>query len=61
MSTTSNKVDMSLLATFNIEAHANVALPSGRVDADTPGVHWRRQGVDNSCVGVAVPAKYLKQ
>jgi len=54
-------MDMSRLATEDIEAHANVALPSGRVDADTPGVHGWRQGVDNSCVSVAVPSKYLKQ
>jgi len=52
---------MTLLAAFNIEAHANPALPSGRVDADTPGVHGRQQGVDNNCVAVAVPSKYLKQ
>jgi len=52
---------MSILATNDIEAHANVALPSGRVDADTPGVHWRQKGVDNSCVSVAVSTKYLKQ
>jgi len=59
--TTSAKVVMSFLATNDIKAHANIALPSCRVDADTPGVHRRRQGVDNSCVGVAVPSKYLKQ
>jgi len=50
-----------LLATNDIEAHANVALPSGRVDADTSGVHGQRQGVDNNGVGVAVPSKYLKK
>jgi len=52
---------MSLLATFNIKAHANPALPSGRVDADTPGVHGRQQGVNNNGIGVAVPSKYLRQ
>jgi len=52
---------MSLLAAFNIEGHANPALPRGQINADTPGVHRRRQGVDNNCIVVAVPSKYLNQ
>jgi len=54
-------MEKSLLAAFNIESHTNPALPWGRVDAYAPGVHGRQQVVDNSCVGVTVPSKYLKQ
>jgi len=49
----------SSLAAYDIEAHWNVGVPIGWVDADTPGVHGARQGADNNCVCVAVSCKYL--
>ena len=47
------------VATKDIEAHRNVSNPLSRIEANTPCGKRATQVVDNHCIGVAVPVKYL--